>query len=324
MRQAGRYLPEYRAIRARADFLTMCKTPELAAEVTIQPVDILGVDAAILFSDILVVPEAMGMEWRMVESEGPRFPHPVRSRSDVDALRVADPERGLRFVLDAIQEVKRQLQGRVPLIGFAGAPFTLAAYMIDGGGSSDFRRTKGMMLDDPETFRLLLAKVTESVRLYLEAQIGAGVDAVQLFDSWAGIVAPDHYLRFGLEPAAHIIGTMRKEGRPVILFPRGANHSLKEISETGVEVVGVDWTVDLSVVRQTTRDRVALQGNLDPAILYASPESIRKEVRSILAKYGEGPGHIFNLGHGITPGVPVEHVQSMVRAVNDESKRPRR
>ena len=321
MRQAGRYLPEYRAVRASSDFITMCKTPELAAEVTIQPVDILGVDAAILFSDILVVPEAMGLEWRMVESEGPRFPHPVRTRRDVEGLKVADPEKGLRFVMEAIASVKRQLNGRVPLIGFSGAPFTLAAYMIDGGGSSTFRHTKQMMCDEPETFRLLLAKIRESVRLYIEAQIGAGADAVQLFDSWAGILAPDHYLRFGLDPLARIVGTMRKEGRPVIVFPKGANHSLGVISEIGAEVVGLDWTIDLAQARRQTKDRVALQVNLDPSFLYSSPESIRKEVRSILSKYGDGPGHVFNLGHGITPDVPVDHARAMVAAVHEESGR---
>jgi uroporphyrinogen decarboxylase len=319
MRQAGRYLPEYRAIRAQRDFKTMCKTPELAAEVTVQPVDVLGVDAAILFSDILVVPEAMGMEWRMVESEGPRFPRPIRTRSDIENLIVPDPEKGLRFVLDAIGQIKRELDGRVPLIGFSGAPWTLATYMIEGGGSAVHRHTKTMMLDEPESFLLLMNKIEQTVRLYLEAQIAAGADALQLFDTWAGTLAPDHFRKFALDPLWTTLSSLHRDGAPVIVFAKGANHALYDIAGLGAEVVGVDWTVDLATAREITGDRVALQGNLDPSVLYASPESIRREVRAVLRKYGRGPGHIFNLGHGITPDVPVEHVRAMVRAVKEES-----
>ncbi len=319
MRQAGRYLPQYRAIRAQNDFKTMCKTPALAAEVTIQPVDALGVDAAILFSDILVVPEAMGMEWQMVESEGPRFPRPIRSRADIEGLVVPDPEKGLRFVLEAIEQAKRHLNGRVPLIGFAGAPWTLAAYMVDGRGSSSFPCTKSLMLDEPESFVLLLKKIAEAVRLYLEAQLAAGADAVQIFDTWAGILSPDHFKKFSLDPLFAVLSSLHRAGQPVIVFPKGAHHSLRDIAGVGADVVGIDWTMDLATVREITGDRVAVQGNLDPSVLYASPESIRREVRAILRKYGHGPGHVFNLGHGIAPDVPVEHARAMVRAVKEES-----
>jgi len=297
----------------------MCKTPDIAAEVTIQPVDLIGVDAAVLFSDILVVPEAMGMEWRMVESEGPRFPKPIRSRADIEELIVPDPEKGLRYVLDAIGTTKRHLNGRVPLIGFSGAPWTLATYMIEGGGTPSFRHTKAMMLDDPEAFLMLLKKIEETVRLYLEAQIAAGADAVQIFDTWAGILTPDHFRKYSLDPLFAVLSSLHREGAPVIVFPKGAHHSLRDIAQTGADVVGIDWTMDLAVAREITGDRIALQGNLDPSVLYASPESIRREVRAILKKYGRGPGHIFNLGHGIGPDVPVEHARAMVRAVQEES-----
>jgi len=319
MRQAGRYLPQYREVRANTDFITICKTPELAAEVTIQPVDVIDVDAAIIFSDILVVPEAMGMLWTMEESAGPRFPHPIRSRDDVAALRVADPERGLRYVLDAIQATKRRLGGRVPLIGFSGSPWTLAAYMIEGGGTSNFRYVKAMMLDAPALFQDLLDKITKSVRLHLEAQISAGADAVQIFDTWGGVLPPDHFRKFSLEPMFEVVSTLTRSGQPIIVFPKGANHSLKEVSEIGADVVGVDWTVDMAEAKEIMGDRVAIQGNLDPSFLYASTDSIRNEVKSILRKFGKGSGHVFNLGHGITPNVPVDHAIAMVRAVKEES-----
>jgi uroporphyrinogen decarboxylase len=319
MRQAGRYLPEYRAVRAKTDFLTMCKTPELAAEVTVQPVDIIGVDAAIIFSDILVIPEAMGMKLEMVESKGPRFNKPIRSRDDISALKVVDPQKGLRFVMDALETTKRALGGRVPLIGFSGSPWTLATYMIEGSGSKEFKHTKQMMHDEPETLMMLLDKLASIVRFYLEAQLAAGADAVQIFDTWGGTLAPDHYRRFSLEYIFKIVSTMNRNGSPVIVFSKGANHSLKDISEIGADVVGVDWMVDLAHVRAQIGDRVSIQGNLDPSTLYASPESIRKEVKSILRKYGKGSGHIFNLGHGIFPDVPVDHARAFVRAVQEES-----
>ncbi|HCV42705.1 MAG TPA: uroporphyrinogen decarboxylase, partial [Bacteroidetes bacterium] len=319
MRQAGRYLPEYRAVRAKTDFLTMCKTPELAAEVTVQPVDIIGVDAAIIFSDILVVPEAMGMKLEMVESKGPRFDNPVRTRDDIAALKVVDPQKGLRFVMDALETTKRALGGRVPLIGFAGSPWTLATYMIEGGGSKDFKYTKQMMLDHPDAFCELLDKLATAIRYYLEAQLAAGADAVQIFDTWGGALTPDHYKRFSLEYIFKIVSTMHRNGSPVIVFSKGANHSLNDIAEIGADVVGVDWTVDMADVRTRIGDRVSIQGNLDPSILYASPENIRHEVKSILRKYGKGSGHVFNLGHGIFPDVPVDHARAFVRAVQEES-----
>ena len=319
MRQAGRYLPEYRAVRAKADFLTMCKTPELASEVTIQPVDIVGVDAAIIFSDILVIPEAMGMRLEMVESRGPVLHNPIRSREQVDALRIPDPQKYLRYVMDAMEMTKRSLTGRVPVIGFAGSPWTLATYMVEGSGSKEFRHIKKMMLDEPDTLRALLEKLTVSVRLYLEAQLAAGADAVQLFDTWGGTLSPDHYKMFSLDPMFNIVSGMNRNGSPLIVFSKGAHHSLKDIADIGADVVSVDWMIDIGEVRSLVGDKVALQGNLDPSALYASPERIRGEVISILRKYGKGPGHVFNLGHGIFPDVPVEHVHAFVRAVKEES-----
>ena len=319
MRQAGRYLPEYRALRARHDFLTMCKTPEIASEVTIQPVEIVGVDAAIIFSDILVVPEAMGMSLTMVESQGPRFPSPLRSAEDVRALKPVDPERQLKFVMDAIAMTRRGLGGRVPLIGFSGSPWTLASYMVEGGGSKDFRYIKKMMLDEPVLLTELIDLLTVTVRRYCEAQIASGAQAIQIFDTWGGILDPDHYRKFSLDPMFEIVSTMQRGDAPVIVFSRGAGHALKDIAAIGADVVGLDWTVDIAGARSLIGETAALQGNLDPSFLYASPENIRKEVRSILRRFGPGPGHIFNLGHGILPGVPVDHAIAMVRSVHEES-----
>ncbi len=319
MRQAGRYLPEYRAVRAKSDFLTMCKTPELAAEVTVQPVDILGVDAAIIFSDILVIPEAMGMHLEMTESHGPKLHNPIRTREDVERLTIPDPEKSLRFVMQALEAAKRTLGGRVPLIGFSGSPWTLASYMIEGSGGKEWKYTKQMMLNQPELMKELLDKIAESVRLYLEAQFAAGADAVQIFDTWGGALTPDNYKRFSLEYMHKIVSKLHRNGQPVIVFSKGANHSLEEIADIGADVVGVDWTIDMSDARERVGDKVALQGNLDPSSLYADPDVIRNEVKSILKKFGKGGGHIFNLGHGIFPDVPVEHAKAFVQAVKDES-----
>lgn len=319
MRQAGRYLPEYRAVRAKADFLTMCKTPELAAEVTVQPVDIIGVDAAIIFSDILVVPEAMGLHLEMVESQGPRFLNPVRSREEVEALKIPDPEKSLRYVTQAIETTKRILGSRVPLIGFSGSPWTLAAYMIEGAGSKEWKFAKQMMLNEPALMKEMLEKLAHAVRLYLEAQIAAGADAVQIFDTWGGVLAPDHYKMFSLEFMHDIVAKLHRNGQPVIVFSKGANHSLKEIAEIGADVVGLDWTIDMAEARNLIGEKVALQGNLDPSALYASPHVIRHEVKSILKKFGKGTGHVFNLGHGIFPDIPVEHARAFVQAVKEES-----
>lgn len=319
MRQAGRYLPEYRAVREKADFMTMVRTPELATEVTLQPVELIGVDAAIIFSDILVLPEAMGLPFVMEESKGPCFPTPVRTRDDVEALCIPDPTQRLRYVMHALEGTRRALNGRVPLIGFSGAPWTLATYMIEGGGSRTYSHVMRMMLDEPGLLRALVEKLTESVRLYLEAQLAAGAEAVQIFDTWAGLLPPDHFKRWSLDPIAEIVAKLHRNGQPVIVFCKGANHSLRELSSIGAEVVGLDWTVDLDDARRETGDRVALQGNLDPSFLYSSPEAIRREVVSVLRKYGEGPGHIFNLGHGVFPDVPPDSVRAMVRAVKEES-----
>jgi len=319
MRQAGRYLPEYRAIRAKADFKTMCKTPELASEVTLQPVDLVGVDAAIIFSDILVIPDAMGVQFEMVESKGPTFANPIRTREQIHDLPIADPEKGLKYVMDALSRPKRALNRRVPLIGFSGSPWTLATYMIEGSGSKDFKFTKQMMLNDPEALKELLEKLSKSVRLYLEAQLAAGADAVQIFDTWGGALAPDYYRRFSLDYMFKIVSTMNRNGSPVIVFSKGANHSLREIAEIGADVVGVDWTIDMADARYKIGERVAIQGNMDPSFLYGSPSKIREEVKSILRKFGKGTGHVFNLGHGIFPDVPVDHAREFVRAVKEES-----
>jgi len=317
MRQAGRYLPEYRAIRATADFLTLCKTPVLAAEVTIQPVDIVGVDAAIIFSDILVIPEAMGMELLIEENkDGPRFPKPLRSAADIGSMKDGAADR-LQFVYDAIALTKKNLRGRVPLIGFAGAPWTLATYAVEGHGTKDFAVVKEMMYRDPAALHVLLEKFSRAVSAYLCAQIRAGADIVQIFDTWAGALAKKDFLEFSLRYIRDIVQRVKEEtGAPVIVFAKGANSSLVEIAGTGCDVVSLDWTVDIGEVNKHLGRRVALQGNLDPAVLYAPPEKIRDEVNIILRAM-EGAHHIFNLGHGITPDMPVEHAKAMVQAVKE-------
>jgi uroporphyrinogen decarboxylase len=324
MRQAGRYLPAYRKTRRRAGgFLHLCKTPELACEVSIQPVEIIGVDAAILFSDILVVPEAMGMELTFGPGEGPRFPHPLRSRADIEALPVPDPEDRLGYVMAAVRLIRKELCGRVPLIGFAGSPWTLATYMVEGGGSKTYARIKTLAYDEPESMHLLLAKLADAVARYLNAQIANGVQAVQIFDTWGGILTTRDYCEFSLQYMQRIIEQLHREreGRriPVILFTKGGMGWLEKIAAGGCDVVGLDWTVDLDVAKRRVGAQVALQGNMDPAVLYARPERIRAEVKDILARFGRGTGHIFNLGHGILPDVPVEHAREFVRAVKEES-----
>jgi uroporphyrinogen decarboxylase len=320
MRQAGRYLPQYRAIRAKVDFLTLCKTPELAAEVTIQPVDILGVDAAIIFSDILVVPEAMGMELVIEEGKsGPRFPSPLRTETDIHALVIPDPNDTLRYVLDAISLTRRELNDRVPLIGFSGSPWTLATYMIEGKGTKNFTTIKTMMHSRPVMLHGLLDLIAHAVIRYCEAQIEAGAQAIQIFDTWGGILAPDEFIEFSLRYIEHIVCAIKKPAVPIIVFCKGAGLSLKEIAAIGADVAGLDWTIDIGEARIITGGKIALQGNLDPAALYASPDLIREKVKKLLAKYGKGEGHICNLGHGIFPDTPVEHAQAFVRAVKEES-----
>jgi uroporphyrinogen decarboxylase len=325
MRQAGRYLPEYRAIRAEHDFLTMCKTPALAAEVTVQPVDILGVDAAILFSDILILPEAMGCELRFRKDHGPEFPKPVRTLQDIDALSIPDPVEKTGFVMDAIHEIKTRLAGRVPLIGFAGAPYTVASYMVEGGGSKDYQNIKTMALSEPAQFDRLMEKVTTATIDYLNAQIDAGVDAVQVFDTWAGTLSERMYLERVLPHVKRIFKSLNRNpgGRRVatIYFAKNCGAWMEQIVDVGADVLGVDWTMDLAHARAISRDRVALQGNLDPITLFSPPAIIRAEVKRVLEAYGPGPGHIFNLGHGILPTVPPAHAKAMVDAVHEFSAR---
>lgn len=319
MRQAGRYLPEYLATRSQAgDFLTLCKTPELAAEVTLQPIDILNVDAAILFSDILVIPEAMGMELQFLVGEGPHFPDPVKTAADIDKLIIPDPMDKLGYVMKAISAINKGLDGRVPLIGFTGAPWTLATYMIEGGGSKNFAVIKKMLYDQPDLLHSLLGKITEAVIAYLKAQIETGVHAVQIFDTWGGILTPDDFETFSLQYIQRIVEEV-KGPVPVIVFAKGAGHMMESIAQTGCDVVGVDYMADIGDIRRRVGDKVALQGNMDPCNLYASPEVIRRKVADILAKYGEGSGHIFNLGHGILPDIPVEHAKEFIKAVHELS-----
>ena len=320
MRQAGRYLPEYRAVRAKADFLTLCKTPDLAAEVTVQPVDILGVDAAIIFSDILVVPEAMGMELIVEEGKGgPRFPSPLRSPADIAALAEPDPSEALRYVMDAIGTAVRRLGGRVPLIGFSGSPWTLAAYMVEGSGSKSFRHAKELIYRNPAEAHKLLSKLTRVVAGYLNAQISAGARAVQIFDTWGGLLTRDAFEEFSLRYISEIIGMLRTGGAPVIVFCKDCAHSLPSIASSGCQMVGLDWSTDIGDARRLVGAKVALQGNLDPAILYSSAGAIRNEVKSILSKFGKGSGHVFNLGHGILPDTPVELVREFIASVKEES-----
>lgn len=320
MRQAGRYLPEYRAIRAKTDFLTMYKTPELAAEVTIQPVDIIGVDAAIIFSDILVVPEAMGMELIVEEGKGgPRFPKPVRTKEEIEKLFIPDPNEKLKFVMDAIRLTRKNLNGRVPLIGFSGSPWTLAAYMIEGQGSKDFRYAKEMLYNSPQMLHDLLGKLAHAVADYLNAQIEAGAQAVQIFDTWGGILTQDAFQEFSLQYIEQVIAGVKRDVVPVIVFCKDCGHSLQKIAGSGCDVVGLDWTIDIGDARRMVGGKVALQGNLDPTVLYAKPEVIKSEVKKILEKFGKGSGHIFNLGHGITPDVPVKHVKELVKCVKELS-----
>jgi uroporphyrinogen decarboxylase len=324
MRQAGRYLPEYRATRARAgSFLKLCMTPELACEVTLQPLARYPLDAAILFSDILTIPHALGLGLSFETGEGPRIERPVRSHSDVARLAVPDPEVDLRYVLDAVRLIRRELGGRVPLIGFAGSPWTVATYIVEGGSSREFAHIKRLMYDDAATLHSLLELLAAATRLYLNAQIEAGAQAIMIFDTWGGVLAPAQYREFSLRYMESILSglTREREGRrvPAILFTKGGGAWLSTMADTGCDALGVDWTTDLSTARRAVNDRVALQGNLDPSCLYGAPEKIRAEVARVLASYGFGHGHVFNLGHGIHPEVPPEHAGAMIAAVHELS-----
>ncbi len=317
MRQAGRYLPEYRAVREKADFMTMIKTPSLAAEVTIQPVDIIGVDAAILFSDILVIPDAMGMNLEMHEGKGPVFPNPIRTKNDVDKLKVIDPYKDLKYVLDAVKLTKKELDNRVPLIGFAGSPWTLMTYMVEGKGSKNFSFVKQMIYNEPELAHQLLDKLADAVADYLSAKIEAGVNAVQIFDTWGGILAQNEFEEFSLQYITKVIDNIKRKNEPVIVFAKGVHFKLNRLAKSGADVLGLDWTMDLGKVRKKTNDKVALQGNLDPCVLYADEDKIKEEVIKVLDSYGEGSGHIFNLGHGILPDIDPEKVKALVKYVKE-------
>jgi uroporphyrinogen decarboxylase len=325
MRQAGRYLPEYRATRQRAgNFMDLCQNPELACEVTLQPLERFPLDAAILFSDILTIPDAMGLGLYFTEGEGPKFERPLQDAAAVRALGVPDPERELKYVMDAVRTIRRELDGRVPLIGFSGSPWTLATYMVEGGSTKNFAKTKGMMFDNPALMHELLGKLADSVTSYLNAQVAAGAQALQIFDTWGGVLSPRDYETFSLAYMERIIQGLTKEseGRrvPVILFTKNGGQWLERMADSGCDALGVDWTTELADARVRTRDRVALQGNVDPCILYASPERIREEVAQVLDSYGHGPGHVFNLGHGIHPDVPPEHAAVLVESVHELSK----
>ncbi len=324
MRQAGRYLPEYRDVRAEAgNFMNLCRNPELACEVTMQPLRRFKLDAAILFSDILTIPDAMGLGLYFESGEGPKFKNPVQSVNAIRGLRVPDVEKKLSYVFDAVRTVRRELNGEVPLIGFAGSPFTVSTYMVEGGSSREFLKIKGLAAEAPDVLDHLMDIVAETTTEYLNAQIEAGVQAIQIFDTWGAVLEPDDFRRFSMASMQKIIDglTREKDGRriPVILFTKGAGPLLSDLADTGCDALGVDWTTDLSTAREYVADKVALQGNLDPAMLRESPEAIRQGVADTLASYGDGPGHVFNLGHGITPDIDPDHLGALVDAVHELS-----
>ncbi|MBT0728411.1 uroporphyrinogen decarboxylase [Rosenbergiella australiborealis] len=321
MRQAGRYLPEYKATRAEAgDFMSLCKNAELACEVTLQPLRRFPLDAAILFSDILTIPDAMGLGLYFEAGEGPRFSSPIQSIADVKKLPIPDPEQELGYVMNAVRTIRKNLDGEVPLIGFSGSPWTLATYMVEGGGSKAFTKVKKMMYAEPATLHLMLDKLAESVTSYLNAQIKAGAQSVMIFDTWGGVLTGRDYLEFSLHYMHKIVDGLihENEGRrvPVTLFTKGGGQWLEQIADTGCDAIGLDWTTRIDEARQRVGHRVALQGNMDPSILYAQPARIEAEVQTILAQYGQGSGHVFNLGHGIHLDVPPENAGVFVESVH--------
>lgn len=320
MRQAGRYLPEYRAVREKmGGFLGMCKTPEIAAEITLQPLKRFPLDAAIIFSDILTIPDAMGLGLHFAAGEGPHFHHPVRDQRAVDALPIPCPETDLGYVIDAMRLTVAACNQKTPVIGFCGSPWTVATYMVEGQGSRTFGIIKAMMMNEPAMLKALLQKVAKASCLYLEAQIQAGASAVMVFDTWGGALSGAAYHEFSLRYMQEIVNYLKSKpltkDTPVILFTKQGGQWLEAIANSGCDAVGIDWTQDIANARKRVGDKVAIQGNLDPTVLYAKPEIIRQEVQRVLAEYGKGAGHVFNLGHGIFPDVDPEHVSAMIEAV---------
>jgi uroporphyrinogen decarboxylase len=321
MRQAGRYLPEYRKVRANSDFKTMVKTPELAAEVTLQPVDIIGVDAAIIFSDILVIPEALGMNYEMVESRGPSFDWTISDENDFNKLSKSDLSDKLSYVFEALKLTKQELNGRVPLIGFAGSPWTLLTYMVEGGGSKNFSKIKSLIFNNSTLAHKLLDLIAETVAEYLSLKIESGVNAVQIFDTWGGLLSPDLYQEFSLKYIKKVITNIKRDDEPVISYAKGIHHSLNELADSGADVISIDWTHNIGEVRTQIGDKVALQGNMDPTVLYADIPTIKKEAIKVIKSYGKGSGHIFNLGHGILPDISPYNTRALVDIVKEESQR---
>jgi uroporphyrinogen decarboxylase len=325
MRQAGRYLPEYNQTRARAgDFLSLCKNPDLATEVTLQPLARFPLDAAILFSDILTIPDAMGLGLYFSQGEGPKFERPLRDEWEIRSLVAPDPGTHLRYVLDAVSQIRKALDNEVPLIGFSGSPFTLACYMIEGGSSPDFPLVKSMLYQRPDLLHHVLEVNAQAVTTYLNAQIEAGVQAVMIFDTWGGLLSHSAYHEFSLRYMERVLSGLIREHNgariPSIVFTKGGGHWLESIAASGCDAVGLDWTVDIGAARARVGDKVALQGNLDPAVLHAFPAAIEAETAKILASYGQGNGHVFNLGHGIHQTTPPENVKAMVELVHDLSR----
>jgi uroporphyrinogen decarboxylase len=316
MRQAGRYLPEYRAVRANTDFLTLCKTPELAVEVSLQPYHIVGVDAVIMFSDILIPVEAMGQEVQLTEKRGPELPDPIRTREQVDRLVVPDPVEKTGFVMEILRILRRELDGAVPVIGFAGAPWTLAAYMIEGGGSRNYARVKRMMFNDPQTFHALLDKIADTIILYLNAQIEAGAQIVQLFDSWAGELSPRDYETFALPYERKIFESINREAAPAIMYINGSGTFLEQMATCGADVLSLDWRVNLADARARVGDHLTLQGNLDPCVLLSTPEVVTEKARALIRE-GGSHRHILNLGHGILPMTPVDNARAFIDAAKN-------
>ena len=322
MRQAGRYLPEYRQLRAKAgSFLNLCKTPELACQATLQPISKFDLDAAIIFSDILTIPDAMGLELYFIEGEGPCFKYPIQSEQAIRNLFIPDPTDKLRYVMDAIQLAKKSLNQKVPLIGFAGSPWTLATYMVEGGSSKNFTLAKAMLYKSPTLMHELLTILSQAIAQYLCAQISAGVDVIMLFDTWGGLLTTPAYQEFSLFYMDKIIKLIKAQPAyaevPIILFTKNGAQWLEIMTESGCDALGLDWTIDIKSAQKRVGTQVALQGNLDPAILYAEPSRIRIEAENILNNFGSRPGHIFNLGHGIYPGTPPEHVHALIEAVHN-------